>query len=115
MAPSTYPHTTSRVVPVTCTDCRADMTYTIMWQDADHRTWYLHCETCGVHEAEQDQTRHHLWVNNHTVYVGSYWGPADDDLTHTPECNGICITGADLGMPEYGGIAYPHPECELHG
>lgn len=32
-----------------------------------------------------------------------------------PHCNGICLSGGDLGVPEYGGIAYAHPDCELHG
>lgn len=31
------------------------------------------------------------------------------------ECNGICLTPADIGLPEYGGIAYPHPDCPEHG
>jgi hypothetical protein len=31
------------------------------------------------------------------------------------ECNGICLSGADLGVPEYGGIAYAHPDCPEHG
>ena len=31
------------------------------------------------------------------------------------ECNGICLYGADLGVPEYGGVAYAHPDCPAHG
>jgi len=34
------------------------------------------------------------------------------------ECNGICLTPADIGLPEYGGtgvIAYAHPDCPAHG
>ncbi len=33
------------------------------------------------------------------------------------ECNGWCLTPADLGLPEYGyaGIAYAHPDCPDHG
>lgn len=30
------------------------------------------------------------------------------------KCNGICMTGYDVGVP-YPGIAYAHPECDLHG
>jgi len=30
-------------------------------------------------------------------------------------CNGICLTPADIGLPEYGGIAYAHPDCPEHG
>lgn len=33
-----------------------------------------------------------------------------------PECNEICMTASDIGLPEYGDmIAYPHPECPVHG
>ncbi len=31
------------------------------------------------------------------------------------ECNGICLYGSDLGVPEYGGVAYAHPDCPAHG
>lgn len=30
------------------------------------------------------------------------------------ECNGICLTGYDIGVP-FPGIAYPHPDCPAHG
>jgi hypothetical protein len=43
-----------------------------------------------------------------------YEGRCYDDC-QPPECNGICLTGADLGVPEYGGIAYAHPDCPEHG
>lgn len=33
---------------------------------------------------------------------------------YPPQCNGICITGYEVGV-YYPGIAYAHPECELHG
>ena len=36
--------------------------------------------------------------------------PDEDD-----QCNGICLSGADIGVPEYGGIAYAHPDCPEHG
>lgn len=32
-----------------------------------------------------------------------------------PQCNGMCMTGADIGVPEYSGIAYAHPDCPEHG
>lgn len=35
-------------------------------------------------------------------------------MTSKPECNGICLTGGDFGLP-YSGVAYAHPDCELHG
>lgn len=34
------------------------------------------------------------------------------------ECNGICLSPGDLGLPEYDGpdvIAYAHPDCPRHG
>lgn len=37
-------------------------------------------------------------------------------LAAEPECNGICTTGWDLGLAEYGDtIAHAHPDCSLHG
>lgn len=33
-----------------------------------------------------------------------------------PECIGICLTAADIGVPEAGDvIAYAHPDCPAHG
>lgn len=29
-------------------------------------------------------------------------------------CNGLCVTGADVGVPGPG-IAYAHPACPEHG
>lgn len=44
---------------------------------------------------------------------------SSDDLQRvTAECNGICLTPADIGLPEYGGpgvVAYAHPDCPEHG
>lgn len=31
------------------------------------------------------------------------------------ECNGLCLWGADVGVPEYPYVAYAHPDCEKHG
>jgi hypothetical protein len=34
------------------------------------------------------------------------------------ECNGICLSAADIGLPEYsrpGEVAYAHPDCPEHG
>lgn len=32
------------------------------------------------------------------------------------ECNGICLTAADIGLGEYGSmVAYAHPDCPEHG
>jgi hypothetical protein len=30
-----------------------------------------------------------------------------------PNCDGLCVTGADLGIPS-AAVAYPHPGCPLH-
>ena len=32
----------------------------------------------------------------------------------TAACDGLCVTSADIGVPEYPGVAYPHPGCPLH-
>lgn len=33
-----------------------------------------------------------------------------------PECNGICLWAADIGVPEAGNVvAYAHPDCPAHG
>jgi hypothetical protein len=38
-----------------------------------------------------------------------------DGLTK-PECNGICLYAADIGVPEAGNVvAYAHPDCPEHG
>lgn len=29
-------------------------------------------------------------------------------------CNGACLSGYDVGV-DFGGIAYPHPDCPEHG
>lgn len=38
-----------------------------------------------------------------------------DEDESEPECNGMCLTSADIGLPEYPGIAYSHPDCPEHG
>jgi hypothetical protein len=30
-----------------------------------------------------------------------------------PECDGLCVTAADIGVP-MAGVAYPHPGCPTH-
>lgn len=37
-------------------------------------------------------------------------------MSDEKECNGICLSAADIGVPEAGDvIAYAHPDCPLHG
>lgn len=37
-------------------------------------------------------------------------------MAEPPECNGICLSAADIGVPEAGDvIAYAHPDCPEHG
>jgi len=36
-------------------------------------------------------------------------------MTEDSGCNGICLYGADLGVPEDGGVAYAHLDCPEHG
>lgn len=32
-----------------------------------------------------------------------------------PECDGLCVTAADIGVPVEGNpVAYPHPGCPAH-
>lgn len=31
-----------------------------------------------------------------------------------PECDGLCVTAADLGVGLSVAVAYPHPGCPLH-
>lgn len=41
-----------------------------------------------------------------------------EEPDRTEECSGICLTPADIGLPEYGGpgvVAYSHPDCPQHG
>lgn len=39
---------------------------------------------------------------------------ADNNLPGPPAvCDGLCVTGADIGIPGPG-VAYPHPSCLLH-
>jgi len=37
------------------------------------------------------------------------------DIPAEAECDGLCVSAADIGLPEYNMIAYPHPGCPLHG
>jgi len=30
------------------------------------------------------------------------------------ECDGLCVTAADLGVGSAGQVAYPHPGCPEH-
>lgn len=37
-------------------------------------------------------------------------------MSDEPECNGICLYAADIGVPEAGDVvAYAHPDCPAHG
>lgn len=38
----------------------------------------------------------------------------EQGLDEDPECNGMCLTAADIGVPA-SGIAYAHPDCPEHG
>ena len=38
----------------------------------------------------------------------------DHDTTEETPCNGICLTGSDIGIPS-SQIAYAHPTCPAHG
>lgn len=36
-------------------------------------------------------------------------------MTYEPQCNGICIRGYEILEDGGSGVAYAHPDCELHG
>ncbi len=38
----------------------------------------------------------------------------DRPSTAALECDGLCVTSDDIGVPGYG-VAYPHPACPVHG
>lgn len=71
---------THTVVPVTCAECGADMTFTCERLAPERRKWAFHCTACGNNEDSQEQVVHHLWANDNTIYVGSYWGPPNEPL-----------------------------------
>lgn len=50
-----------------------------------------------------------IWTRNY-VYIPY-------EVPHMSDCDGICLTAADIGLPEYGAqvIAYAHPDCPEHG
>ncbi|HKY59247.1 MAG TPA: hypothetical protein VJL80_14515 [Aeromicrobium sp.] len=53
------------------------------------------------------------------VQVGGSWFAFDStapgvSVEWLPPCNGICITAAEVGVIA-DGVAYAHPDCELHG
>lgn len=33
---------------------------------------------------------------------------------YAPECDGLCVTAADVGVGRADQIAYPHPGCPAH-
>jgi hypothetical protein len=35
-------------------------------------------------------------------------------MSTEPVCSGECLTGSDIGLPS-SEVAYPHPDCLLHG
>lgn len=39
----------------------------------------------------------------------------DQNRQHVSECNGLCVTAADIGVGRHDQIAYPHPMCPQHG
>lgn len=41
------------------------------------------------------------------------WERKYPPVVRKPECNGICVMGWEV-LEGYGGVVYPHPECELH-
>jgi hypothetical protein len=42
--------------------------------------------------------------------------PGEEDLDESADCDGMCVTAADVGVPEAGpdAVAYAHPGCPRH-
>ncbi|MFS0885359.1 hypothetical protein [Aeromicrobium sp. 179-A 4D2 NHS] len=40
--------------------------------------------------------------------------PIDGTPDDRPDCNGMCLNGADMGGPEHTNMVYPHPDCSKH-
>ena len=42
--------------------------------------------------------------------------PPGEDLDEGAECDGLCVTASDVGVPGGGpdAVAYPHPGCPRH-
>lgn len=61
----------------------------------------------------------HLSANDRELLVSETCGACFDRMfgdPDDPECNGVCMFAADIGLPEYGDVvAYPHPDCPVHG
>lgn len=50
-----------------------------------------------------------------TLISGSCSGCFDDAFPEEEDgCNGMCLTGSDVGVPS-AAIAYAHPDCPEHG
>lgn len=64
-----------------------------------------HCNTSSLYPCFQNG-------NGHQIPCGVPSCPGAQ--FHVPECNGICLTAADIGLYS-NDIAYPHPDCEVHG
>jgi hypothetical protein len=64
--------TTLKTIPVVCECGSEEMTFEVT-TEGDHRVTVWACPNCHFSEVNT-QERHHLWANQNTVYIGSYWG-----------------------------------------
>ena len=54
-------------------------------------------------------------VKTQTHWTDLFKWVRDQNRQHVSECNGLCVTAADIGVGNYDQIAYPHPMCPQHG
>lgn len=54
-------------------------------------------------------------VKTHTHWTDLFTWVCDQNRPHVSECNGLCVTAADIGVGRHDQIAYSHPMCPQHG
>jgi hypothetical protein len=106
----------------------------VTYHTDDTVTFFRICVVCGtVHNFKVTKDEYERWMNRGEFVQNVFptitpevremllngTCPECFDKLFPPdpdECNGMCMTGADVGVPEYGHlIAYAHPDCPIHG
>lgn len=65
-------------------------------------------------EAIRDALRRGYTEGDIDAVVGPTIRTVAQGLIRAGECNGLCLTGSDVGVPSVE-FAYPHPDCPEHG
>ena len=82
------------------------------------------CKVLEIYLADRGPDSYNILVEWDNSVVSEVW--ESDLLTQSEydsfygedECNGICLTASDIGLPEFhrsGEVAYAHPDCPVHG